>query len=287
MVRSVIGAPSMAARNGRTSPSSWHVSTAVADEPRSRRPRRRRVLAPCAVEAHLDVAAAAAEQLGHVGQSHDLAGAHDGHPVAQPLHLGQDVGREEDGSPGLAPLVEQVVEGALHQRVQALGRLVEDGQLWVVLERLDDADLLAHAAGVVAHRPLERPAGQLQPVDQLRAQRRRPPVQPGQVVEHLLAGQRVVQRDAAGQVASRRANGDAVADDVVAEHAPLAGGRMQEAEQQPDGRRLARAVGPQEAEDLAFANVDREVVQGAHDLVPAARGKASLAVVLGQTLRSR
>ena len=57
--------------------------------------------------------------------------------------------------PAAAPLVEEVVERALHERVEALGRLVEDGQLRVVLERLDDADLLAHAARVVADRPLE------------------------------------------------------------------------------------------------------------------------------------
>ena len=155
------------------------------------------------------MALAPVEQLVHVGQRDDLAGAHDRHAVAQPLHLGQDVRREEDRATGLAPLVEQVVEGALHQWVEALGGLVEDGQLGIVLQGLDDADLLAHAARVVAHRPLERPAGHLQPVDQLGTQRSRPPVESGQVVEHLLAGQRVVERDAAGQVAGRSANGDA------------------------------------------------------------------------------
>ncbi len=59
---------------------------------------------------------------------------------------------------------------------------------------------------------------------------------------------------------------------------------MQEAEQQADGRGLARAIGPKEAKDLAFANVDREVIQGAYDLVPAAWGEAALAVVLGQSI---
>ena len=49
-----------------------------------------------------------------------------------------------------------VVERALHQRIEAFGRLVEDGQLGIVLQRLDDADLLAHAARVVAHRPSQR-----------------------------------------------------------------------------------------------------------------------------------
>ena len=42
-------------------------------------------------------------------------------------------------------LVHDVVERALHERVEPFGRLVEDGQLGVVLEGLDDAELLAHA----------------------------------------------------------------------------------------------------------------------------------------------
>ena len=48
---------------------------------------------------------------------------------------------------------------------------------------------------------------------------------------------------------------------------------------------LPAPFGPQEAEDLALADIDREVVQGAHNLAPAARREVSLAVVLGQTLR--
>ena len=53
--------------------------------------------------------------------------------------------------PSRAQVVEDAVEGVLHQRIEPFGRLVEDRELGVVLERLDDADLLAHAARVVAH----------------------------------------------------------------------------------------------------------------------------------------
>jgi hypothetical protein len=35
---------------------------------------------------------------------------------------------------------------------------------------------------------------------------------------------------------------------------------MEEAEQQPDHRRLARAIRPEEAEDLALPNGDRQIL---------------------------
>ena len=57
----------------------------------------------------------------------------------------------------------------LHERVEALGRLVEDRELRVVLEGLDDADLLAHAARVVANLPAQDRCRQLQPFAQLRS----------------------------------------------------------------------------------------------------------------------
>ena len=74
--------------------------------------------------------------------------------------------------PGPPAVVEDLVEGALHERVEALGRLVEDGQLRVVLEGLDDADLLAHATRVVADLAPQVPVAELQPLDELGAQRR-------------------------------------------------------------------------------------------------------------------
>ena len=87
----------------------------------------------------------------------------------------------------------------------------------------------------------------------------------GQLVEQPLAGQVVPERDAAGQVAGPRPDGDAVALDVVPEDGRAPGGRMEEAEEQADERRLAGAVGPEEAEDLALLDLDVEVGQGRSD----------------------
>ena len=80
---------------------------------------------------------------------------------------------------------------------------------------------------------------------------RRPAGERGEVVEVALAGEVVVERDPAGQVADRAADGDAVADDVEPEHAPAPGRRVEVAQEQADERGLAGAVRPQEAEDLA------------------------------------
>ena len=136
-----------------------------------------------------------------------------------------------------------VVERPLHERVEALGRLVEDGQLRVVLERLDDADLLAHAARVVADRPAQRRVVELEPVEQLGAAGRRP----ARTARPSSSSSRspvsvVPERDAARQVARLAADLDRVAVDVEAEDRRAAGRRVEEAEQQPDRRRLAGAV---------------------------------------------
>ena len=80
-----------------------------------------------------------------------------------------------------------------------------------------------------------------------------------EVVEHLLAGERVVQRDAPGQVAGQPPDLDRVGDDVHAEHAGTAAGGVQEAEERADRRRLAGAVRAQEAEDLALSDFEGQV----------------------------
>ena len=111
------------------------------------------------------------------------------------------------------------VEGALHERVEALGGLVEDRELGVVLQGLDDPELLAHAARVVADRPAQGPGVELEAVAQGGAPDGRPAGEIGEVVEVALAGQAVVERDAARQVPRPGADGHRLGDDVPAEHA--------------------------------------------------------------------
>ena len=170
-------------------------------------------------DAHLDVALAMLEEARHVLEGDEPTAADDRDAVADPLDLRQHVGREEDRPSRGLEVVEDVVERALHQGIEPLGRLVEDRQLRVVLEGLDDPDLLAHPARVVADGPVQRPRGQLEPFAQLGAAGRRTAGQVAEVVEQPLAGQRVVEGDPAGQVADPSPDLDAVANDVAAEDA--------------------------------------------------------------------
>ena len=164
--------------------------------------------------------------------------------------------------PSLAQVVHDPVEGLLHQRVEAFGRLVQHRQVRVVLEGLDHAQLLAHAARVVAHLALQDGGGHLQPLAQRLAAHRRPSLQVVEVVKRIFAAERVVERDAAGQVPHPPPNGDRVGHDVHAEHGGAALGRVQVAQQGADGGRLAGAVRPQEAEDLAGLDLQVQADQG-------------------------
>ena len=55
-----------------------------------------------------------------------------------------------------------------------------------------------------------------------------------------------------------------LADDVAAGHPGVAGGRLHDRGQQPHGGGLARAVGPDQAEDLALGHAQRQPVHGGH-----------------------
>ena len=68
-------------------------------------------------------------------------------------------------APGVPALAHELVERLLHDRVEALGRLVEHEQLGVVLDGLDDAELLAHPARVLAHRSGEIGPRQLEQLE--------------------------------------------------------------------------------------------------------------------------
>jgi hypothetical protein len=72
----------------------------------------------------------------------------------------------------------------------------------------------------------------------------------------------VVQAEALAHVADPALHGLGVARDVDAQDVGAAARRRQQTAQHPDRRRLARAVGPEEAEDLAFFDRERNPVHG-------------------------
>ena len=179
--------------------------------------------------------------------------------VADPLHLREDVGGEEDRPPGGAQLVEDLVEGPLHQRIEALRRLVEDRQLRVVLEGLHDPELLAHAPAVVPDGPAAGPASaELQAVEEPAAEHGRPAVERPQVVA---AGRSrsSCRRGRSRRAGSRPGRGSPrrPAARVEAEDPGRSRGRVEEAEEEADAGALAGSVGTEEPEDLAGVHAQR------------------------------
>ena len=113
------------------------------------------------MQAHVHVALAPREQPGDLLDGDEASMPNDSHPIADPLHLRKDVRREEDRPAFGLERVEDSLKRPLHQRVEPFGWFVEDRQLGIVLERLDDPDLLTHAARVVPDEPSKRARRQL------------------------------------------------------------------------------------------------------------------------------
>ena len=155
-----------------------------------------------------------AQRLGPIDAG-ELAAADDRDAVARLLDLGQDVRAQEDGAALFLGLADDRVELLLDERVEAGRRLVEEQQVGPVLEGDDQADLLLVALRVLAE--LARRID-LEPLDQLLLVGAvDAAAQVGEVVERLAAGELVVQRELAGQVAQALVDRDRVGGRVDAE----------------------------------------------------------------------
>src|SRR5450759_2858778 len=185
-----------------------------------------------------------------------LSSAQDCQAVAERLHLGKYVRGEEDGLSVRLGLVDAQPEGLFHQRVEPAGRLVHHQQVRPRHQRGEDAQLLAVPLRVGAHflAGVEVEALNKQvPVLRVEA-----PMYFSQQVQRLLAGQGRPQRRLPGDVCHSLVDVDLLLLGVHPEdRGPPRGGHYQ-AEQQPDGRRLSRSVGPQVAHDLTFGDLELE-----------------------------
>ncbi len=99
-----------------------------------------------------------AEERDDVGLLDDLAGVHDGHPVA---HLGHDtevVRDEDDGRAGLvAQVAHQVEDLGLDRHVERGRRFVGDQELGLAGQGHRDHHALGHAAGHLVRVGLQTP----------------------------------------------------------------------------------------------------------------------------------
>ena len=83
----------------------------------------------------------------------------------------------------------------------------------------------------------------------------------------LAAGEQRVERGLLERGADRRAHRGALAHDVVARHARRARGGRQQRREHQHGRRLAGAVGAEEAVDLAGLDAQVDAVDGARPVL--------------------
>jgi hypothetical protein len=169
----------------------------------------------------------------------------DADPVADRLHLAQDVRGEEHGLPALLCLAHRLAEGHLHQRAKAAGRLVEDQQLGAACEGRDQLHLLPVPVREHAHL-LARV--ELKALDQLLAVASvSAAAHASEELERLRTRQCRPQVGLRGDVGHAAMGLDRLRPGVDAEELRPPGARAQ----QPDRRRLAGTVRPQVAVHLA------------------------------------
>ena len=230
---------------------------------------RRPAVEPIELEAEDRLALDALLELVGRAEGEDPAVVDDRDPVAQLVGLGHVVGRQEDrpardrGLPG----EDQLADGAGRGHVEAEGRLVEEEDPRVVEEAPGEVHLLALAgrqradALLASARRARRPRSSSSTRAQPRLRR-----QAVELAEHpeLLA-------DGQDPVAGLLAAGDHVHDpadllglalDVEAEDVGGAGRRQQQRRQDLDERRLAGAVGSEQAEELAGLDLEIDPLEG-------------------------
>ncbi len=216
----------------------------------------------CHLELHRQRHLRAFAQLLHAAHGLQPTGGQDGQAVHTLLQLGQDVRGDDDGDAAGLQLAQRGVEVADGLRIQAVGRLVQEQHARAAQERLRKPQALAHALGILAHRPLAG-MGQAHALQHLRALAQRRALQAGEEAQRLQAVQVVVEHHVLGQITqlAPRCAG-AAPDNRRAGHTDVAGRGRDQAQHHLEQRALARAVVADQAEDLARRDVQVHTVDG-------------------------
>src|SRR6185312_1185611 len=188
----------------------------------------------------------------------------DGDAAAERLGVAEHVRAEEDGAAPVAQPENELSDVAAAERIEPRHRLVENHEPRLVQQRLRDPDALQHPFREFSE--LKTPFG----ADaDLVEQRRHPPpafdgVQAEQAAEvrhELFGGEVVVEVRILRKIAETPLGGDVARG--PAENAGGAGGRKNQLQQQLERRRFAGAVGAEETEDLAFFDLQGQMVERA------------------------
>lgn len=216
-------------------------------------------------EGHIDSNGRKVAQFGQRAHLDKGSVTQDGDAVAQRLNLAQDVGRQEDGLPTPARRTDALPKALFHQRVEPGGGLVQEQKIGAAHQRCDQHDLLAIPLRVGANLPR---GVELEQFDQFTSV-----VGIGlslhlaEKIERLHAGQGRPQARLASHVGQASMGGNRVPPAVSPEDLGAAACRIDEAEKQSDGRRLACAVWAEVAEHFAFGDFKVEIVESRHGTV--------------------
>ncbi len=185
--------------------------------------------------------------------------------VAHVFEFRKDVTVDENGLSLITQAEQQVANLASANGIDAVGRLVEQQQFWIMQERLSQTDTLLHALGEGSHfvRSPSRHTYEVEHLaDSLHAltspHARQAPV----VVQRLNCSEIGGEAMVFGQIADAMKRG--LVADGTSQHSAFDGRRPDDRHQDFDQGRLPRTVGTQQAEDLPGINSHRYPTQGLH-----------------------
>ena len=205
-------------------------------------------------------------QLGGRARGDDPAVDQDRDPVREPLDVGEVVAREEDRDAGRPQLGDDPAGRGAALRVHPGGRLVEQQDLGTPDERQREAEPLPLAAGQapvagVGRVPEPDEVQQLVGVARVRVERRVLAEGLARPRPHVDAAALEHQPDPGSQLAPAGRG-------VQPQHPGGPGVRPAVPLDDLDGRRLARAVRPEERHDLAGPDLERDAVDHRSIAVP-------------------
>jgi hypothetical protein len=184
----------------------------------------------------------------------------DRQPVAQPLGMRHHMRREQDRRAAIALGADQLLEPLLVDRIETRKRFVEHQQFGLVHHRAEQLDELRHALGELADLVV---GGMAEPGLFEQFARALAPGLPRQPAQRAHEGDRLaafhvgIEPALLGKIADPVAG---VARRVMAEQHALALVRLDDPEQHPQSRRLARAIGPEHAIDQPLGHCDADTV---------------------------
>ena len=196
---------------------------------------------------------AVARHIHRSGIGH-LASGNDRHFIAQSFGVVDDVSGKDDCRSAQGQLANHRFQLALIDRVEPAERFVQHHQLRAMHQRAEQLYSLRHALRQLADLPVDRMAHAV-PFQQFTSTRlafgQRQAAQCAHERDRIVAFHCGIQAAFLGQVADQLGN---FVRTVVAEHAAHAFVGVDDAQQHPQCRRLACAVGAQNAVDRAFGH---------------------------------